>query len=120
MADTYTDEQLERGREKLRNAHAWRLKNPRAWAYLENIALQSAQDGKRVGGQQLVEAVRSHDFTDTEGKATRTNNDYAPIIARLLISDHPHLNAFIERRGCVFDVLMFPILEDKWADHDEQ
>lgn len=116
---TYTDEQLERGREKLRRARAWRLKNPHAWAFADLIAQQDARECRHVGGQQLVEAIRNRDFTDEDGKPTTTNNDFAPIIARWLIAAHPGMAACIERRASVFDVLMQPINEGEGGEHAE-
>lgn len=115
----FTDEEMERGREKLRRAHAWRAKNPRAWRYVIRCALNAAKNGRRVGGQELVEAVRAHEFTDEDGRPTTTNNDYAPIFARWLVAQFPQLDPLIERRVSVFDVLMRPLFE-KGADHDEQ
>lgn len=118
MTTTYTPEQLKRGRLKLLDAQAWRKDNPRAWHYIVRYALDAAANGRRLGGQEVVEAVRAHDFTDEYGRPTRVNNDHAAVFVRLLVAEYPQLDTLIERRASVFDLLMTP-LENEGANHDE-
>lgn len=102
----YTSKQLDHGMAKLRRYYEWRESNPRAYAYGVRMALDAVASGHHIGGQAVIEAIRGRDFTDEHGKPTRTNNDYAPIIARELLRKHPHMAGRIELRASVFDVLL--------------
>lgn len=118
---TYTGEQLERGRLTHSDYLMWRWDNPRAWAFMERMALDAARHERRIGAQQLIEAVRERDFVDEHGEPTRTNNSYAPIIARDLIVFYPHLRPFIELRSSVYDVIVLGMPNGSGdADSDEQ
>ena len=102
----YTEEQLASAREKLSDAISWRLKNPSAWRYVVRTAQKQANEGKQVSGRQLVEAVRKKDFSDVDGKPTRTNNDYAAVIVRWLVMERPYLSKCIEFRRTALDEIM--------------
>lgn len=102
----FTDSQLARGRRKLIQFHQWRYDNPRAYEYGVSYALACHENGQHVGGSGIVEAIRSKDFTDEHGNPTRTNNDYAPIIARLIVVEHPHMRGSLEMRSSVYDAFI--------------
>ena len=102
------DAQLDNARRTLLEFHAWRLENEDAWGFMEAFALDAAEQGKRIGGQELVEAARRLDFIDTSGKPTSINNSYAPIIVRWLIAKYPHLREHFELRHSIFDEFKFP------------
>ena len=102
----YSDEQVARGMRKLARFHEWRYQNPQAWAYGVRHALKCAEGGQHVSGSAVVESICELDFTDAHGLPTKTNNDYAPIIARVLIITYPELRGRVELRKSVFDVLM--------------
>jgi len=103
---TYTDEQLERGRRKLYRAEQWRRNNPEAWRYLVLIAKDKARKEQPISGRALIEAAREKAFVDREGNNSKVNNDYEPIFARWMMTEHPETAAFIERRKTVFDLLI--------------
>lgn len=102
----YTEVQLAKARKKVSGANSWRLKNPGAWHYVVHMALNQASEGKQVSGRQLVEAVRKKDFSDVDGKPTRTNNDHAAVIVRWLVIEHPQLSKCIELRCTALDEIM--------------
>lgn len=102
----YTPEQLDRAESTLNRFYKWREDNPQAWAFAEAIALNQAARGQRVSVRALVEAIRAHDLADVDGRPPKPNNDYAPIVARVLIIEHPEVSPHMERRRSVFDVLL--------------
>lgn len=105
-AGTYTERQIERGKAILREAVEWRKRNTRAWDYVVGVAKRAAMQHKRIGGRDLIEQVRRREFTSDGGTTTATDNNYAPIIARWLIREHPETAPCIECRATVFDLLM--------------
>ena len=109
MADkqhNYTDKQLETGREKLAKFREWRRLNPRAYAFGESFAIGALDAGQHTSGRGIVEHIRRHDLTDEKGRPTRTSNDYAAIIARVFLREHPQYAGRMELRASVFDALM--------------
>jgi hypothetical protein len=106
MSKSYTDEQLENGRRKLAAFREWLRDNPRACEFAERFALDALDAGQHVSGRAIVEHIRRHEFTDEHGRPTRINNDFAAVIARRLVRDHPEYAGRLELRPCVFDVLM--------------
>ena len=102
----YTPEQLDRAESTLNRFYQWREDNPQAWAFAEAIALNKAARGQRVSVRALVEAIRTHDLADVDGRPPKPNNDYAPIVARVLIIEHPEVSPHVERRRSVYDALL--------------
>ena len=85
---------------------AWRADNPRAWAEAEGFVREASEAGRVVGGPAIVAALRRRDFTDDRGAMTRINNDFSPLFARAIASEHPELAKAIETRRSVFDALL--------------
>lgn len=102
----YTDKQLDTGMRKLAAWHEWLRLNPRAYAFGERTAVNVLEAGQHTSGRAIVEYIRRHEFSDENGKPTRTSNDYAAIIARKFLREHPQYAGRLELRPCVFDVLM--------------
>lgn len=109
MADTkhtYTDEQLANGRRKLQAFHSWFEDNRDAYAFGERFAMGTLDAGQHTSGRAVVEHIRRADAADKRGNKSRPNNDYAAIIARKFLREHPQYAGRMELRPCVFDVLM--------------
>jgi len=104
--DVYTDEQLANGKRKLASFREWLRDNPRAYTFGERDAVSTLDSGQHTSGRAIVECIRKHEFTDEHGNPTTTNNDYAAIIARKFVRDHPQYAERVKLRPCVFDVLM--------------
>ena len=102
----YTEKQMANGRRKLHRAEAWRRANPESWGYIVSMATRQARQQQPISGRMLLEAVRHKAFTDRDGEDTKTNNDYAPIVARWLAIEHPETARYIEQRKTVFDLLV--------------
>lgn len=102
----YTEKQISDGRRKLYRAEQWRRDNPQAWGYIVRTAKDRASHELAISGRGLIEAVREKSFTDRLGRDTKTNNDYAAIVARWIATEHPETARYIERRKTVFDMLV--------------
>jgi len=102
----YTDEQLETGKRKLAKFAYWLRDNPRAYSFGERFALDALEASQHVGGRAIVEHIRQHNLTAESGEPTRTNNDFAAIVARRFLREHPQYAGRMKLRPCVFDVLM--------------
>lgn len=103
---SYTPEQLEDGRRKLASFRTWLRDNPRAYAFGERFAIDALDAGQHTSGRAIVEHIRRHEFTDENGEPTSISNNYAAIIARKFLRDHPQYAGRMELRPCVFAVLM--------------
>lgn len=96
---------MERACERVRRYREWREENPAAFAFIERTALEKAKRGQRVGGSELIELVRSHDFTGSHGLPTKIDNTFGAILVRDLISRHPELRDHFELRATVYDLI---------------
>ena len=99
----FTTQQLERAHRTISRAKAWTRENPSAWQRMNELALEDAGRGKRVSGSALVEDCRKKDFTDVYGKATRVNNDLAPMLARLISKGNPSVARHVEMRTSIYE-----------------
>ena len=99
----FTTQQLERAHRTISRAKAWTRENPSAWQRMNELALEDARRGKRVSGSALVEDCRKKDFTDVYGKATRVNNDLAPMLARLISKGNPSVARHVEMRTSIYE-----------------
>lgn len=106
LRQQYTEAQVKRARRVLARFGMWCYENPDALRHAEGYAVAKAAKGERISAQAIIEDVRRIDFTDTHGKPTRTNNDFAPILARWIVARHPETAEHIERRRCIFDHLV--------------
>ena len=104
MCETFSDEQLDRGRRTLRRAERTRTNG--VYADFESWALNETAHGRSFAVQDWIEGIRSKDRVSTNGEPVRINNDYAAIFARWLVVEHPETAQRVERRRSVFDVLI--------------
>lgn len=94
------------GRESAKStamAREWADRNPDAWGAMVAIATEHAAEGRRIGTQDLIERIRWHDFTSTDGTRTRINNNLSPALARLLVAEHPEVAPYVHLRKSKFD-----------------
>ena len=106
-ARTYTAEELETARHKLKAATAWRARNPRAYATIERLALEEAARGHAYGGKYLAELTRQRNVIEDKGGDYYTlSNNYTAVFARWLSAEHPEIAHLIRMRPCALDVAM--------------
>lgn len=102
----YSSEKLDHAKKTLNRFMRWRESNMGAYTYAERHALLLHNRGERIGAQALIELIRNKDFWDADGRPTTINNGFSPILARVLISEHPELQESIELRRCIYDVIL--------------
>jgi hypothetical protein len=89
-----------------REAEEWVSENEGAWSYMVRTARVYASQGRRFGMQELAEQVRRRDFTDSNGRTTKVNNNHVAALARLLMAEVPACRQLIERRTHAYDSLI--------------
>lgn len=84
-------------------ADEWVRRNPQAWAYIRNEAVERTERRKRFGIGELCEQVRWHmkaggvdDF--------KVNNNYRAALARRLIAEYPPCRDYIQTRDSCVDL----------------
>ena len=90
----------------MREAEEWVSENEGAWSYMVRTARVYASQGRRFGMQELAEQVRRRDFTDSNGRTTKVNNNHVAALARLLMAEVPACRQLIERRTHAYDSLI--------------
>jgi hypothetical protein len=80
----------------------FRASNGPLMAHIEEMALRTAADGRRVSVKLLFELVRAEARREP-GSEYQLNNDFTAVCARWLIERHPHLADFIELRKSKLD-----------------
>jgi len=104
-ADEYTDKQKANAARKDAKARLFRSLNPDLFAKLEKHALNETAHKRRFSVQRWIEEVRWKDHVNRIGESVKINNDFAPIFARMLVTEHPEVRGFIELRKSVYDLL---------------
>ena len=104
MSETFTEEQLDRGRRKVRAAERQRANG--VYSLFVSWALGQAAQGHDFAAQDWIEFMRSKDRVNDSGEPVKLNNDHAAIFVRWLIAEHPETARHVELRRSVFDVLI--------------
>ncbi|MDD6729758.1 MAG: hypothetical protein PUE02_02395 [Eggerthellaceae bacterium] len=102
----FTPEQIKAAKRRVARYQSWRGINGQAYRFAERLALEEAANKRRVSGQWLVAQIRAKDIVDDQGNPCRPNNDYAPLIVRELIANHPEVANLVERRTAIYDRLL--------------
>ena len=84
----------------------WDKANPDAWPLIVDEAMREVENKRRFGVRWIMENLRKVERTDRCGEPFHWPNEYAPIIARRLVREHPECKPFISLRKSRFDALM--------------
>lgn len=80
-------------------AKRWMTENPRAMQLFRHYALELAKLKRPFGIALIAERVRWKMFVERRANEEfAINNSYRAYVARQLITDHPHLQNFLETR----------------------
>lgn len=101
----YTEREMERALERLRDYRARMAQCQEAFRFAEDIALSRLASSQRISGSELIEMIRSRDFTDCDGMPFKPNNDWAPLLVRDLVRVHPAMRPHVQYRTTVYDRL---------------
>lgn len=99
----------ERAKKTVRKCDEWISANPTAWSSAEAMVVERAERGTRVGTQDVVEYIRWHDFTGTDGTPTKVNNNLAPVMIRRICHLHPEVVPLVDLRTSVYDEIIGPV-----------
>lgn len=91
---------------RLRAFCGWCRANPRLIEAIEDYALNEASQGKKFAVKAIVEWIRWHDYVDDSGQPVKLSNDYAPMLARMLIRKYPQVREYIEIRPSMYDKVL--------------
>lgn len=86
-------------------AEKWIKRNPDAWSYIDSTATKMGSEGRRISISKLVEDARSMGHINGSDDGFSTNNNFRSAFARKLVSEHPELDPYIERRKSKLDEL---------------
>lgn len=87
----------------LYHAVEWRKLNPDIWASWEAAAKDAAKHKRRFSMQYVVEQTRAKDRVDRSGEALKISNNYCPVFARMIATEHPEVRMYIELRRSAWD-----------------
>lgn len=87
-------------------AMEWWKDNPDVRAEFTTYALDQAAHERRISVQYLSEIVRAKDRVNRRGDPCKLNNNWRPIIARLLVRQYPQIRPYIELRKSNYDHLL--------------
>lgn len=96
-----------RAARNIRDYLAWKHINSQAFRLAEAHAVERAKAGGDVSGSELVNWIRAHDIVNDEGKPSRPNNDFAPVLVRDICLHNPVVRPHVEMRTGVYDRLEF-------------
>ena len=102
----YSAKDVAKAKAVLARFYSWLNINPEAWAFAERLFVERMEKGETISGAWLVEQVRKKSFVDREGNDTKVNNDFAPIIIRLLLKKYPEALPLVEKRATIFEWLL--------------
>lgn len=97
----------ERAARNIRDYLAWKHINSQAFRLAEAHAVERAMAGGAVSGAETVNWIRAHDIVNDEGKPSRPNNDFAPVLVRDICLHNPVVRPHVEMRTGVYDQLEF-------------
>lgn len=100
----YEYRRQERGRYYMAKAKAWIERNPKAWSYISQQAVNCAKNNKRFGMKELCEHVRWHMKINEGDEEFKLCNTYTAYFARILISEHPEVEPYITTKKAAADL----------------
>lgn len=73
--------------------------NPNVYKHFEKLALQMKATGRQqYSAETIVNVIRWHIDSQSQGDVFKINNDFRSIYARLMVYNHPHFEGFFEFR----------------------
>ena len=103
-----TDEaKLQRARQRTHDAKSWIRTFPQPWAYVCDYLAMEFAAGHRISMQTAWEDLRAKEWSGTKGERFGLNNDLRPVLARILLREHPEYKGKLEiRRSQSLDAVM--------------
>lgn len=93
------------GERMMKKAMEWRCSNWAAWSAMKRMADEFASQGRRFSIDQLAVEARYNMRTNGLSDGFKFNNTLRAPLARILISECPHVEPYIETRSSKVDWL---------------
>ena len=103
---TIDDEKRRRARQRIHEAQAWIQVFPQAFQFVNDYLRREYEQGHRLSMQVAWERLREREWTGTEGQTFALNNDLRPVLARIVVLQHPEYKSKLELRKSPLDALM--------------
>lgn len=101
------EKRLQAARQRVRDAEAWTTTFPRPWAYIKDFLASEYAAGHRISLQQPFESLRHKEWSGRRGEKFGLNNDLRPVLARMILREHPEYMGKLEiRRSTALDAVM--------------
>ena len=110
----YTDEELWKANVKLAKFRKWAKANPDVLRWMHRRIRWHVETGSRTSAKRLFEQARYDSgirIVDVEGEV-KLKNDFAPLVARILVKSIPEAKSLFVTKKSVFD-----LLDDKQVPH---
>lgn len=88
---------------RVRSFHEWCLANQRLIEAVEDYVLNEVSHGRKFAVKAIIEWIRWHDYANDAGQPVKVSNDYAPMLARMLIRKYPQVREYIEIHPSMYD-----------------
>jgi len=87
-------------------ARKWLDDNPAAAEYMFSLAMREVNARRHFSFRFVFEQTRAKDFATVGGGAFKLPNEYAPIFARIFVSEHPGAERYVTLRKSIYDDLV--------------
>lgn len=87
-------------------ARKWLDDNPAAAEYMFSLAMREVNERRHFSFRFVFEQTRAKDFATVGGGAFKLPNEYAPIFARIFVSEHPGAERYVTLRKSIYDGLV--------------
>lgn len=101
----FTAEEARQGAELASTGYVWITENQPAFCAVAADIKRDARAGRRASPYRAVENMRAKEFTDAHGHTTRTPNAIVPVLARIVVLDHPECAPFVRMSRSVVDAV---------------
>lgn len=100
------DESRARLLRRIRDANAWCATFEKPFQYVCDRLEEDYRAGRRLSLQIVWEELRRKEWSGRRGESFRLNNDLRPVIARIILLQHPEYKSKLELRNSPLDSVM--------------
>lgn len=100
------DESRARLLRRIRDAYEWAVTFEKPFQYVCDRLEEDYRAGRRLSLQIVWEELRRKEWSGRRGESFRLNNSLRPVIARIILQEHPEYEKKLELRRSPLDALM--------------
>ena len=91
---------------RIRDAYEWAVTFEKPFQYVCDRLEEDYRAGRRLSLQIVWEELRRKEWSGRRGESFRLNNDLRPVIARIILLQHPEYKSKLELRNSPLDSVM--------------